>query len=254
MRDILVTRRADQRAYDERSSALANAYLDAVLVHRDPRFARLEDTFTAQSRLARPGRLHGLRRRRRSAASAAPPREWWSRPAAGSWEGSLLRTAAAAQRTLWPATGVPMTLVAGPFCPADDRRALEAVVRRQEGLGLEHTVPDLGEELRRATASVSQCGYNTALDVVRARVPALVVPYATAEEDEQRRRARRLARLGALRVLQPERLAPAVLARAVESLHTFEPAVPRSISTAPSARPSCSERATAPSRLQARFA
>ena len=48
-----------------------------------------------------------------------------------------------------------------------------------------------------AAASISQCGYNTALDLVRTRVPALVVPYATPEEDEQTRRARRLEQLGA---------------------------------------------------------
>ena len=68
---------------------------------------------------------------------------------------------------------------------------------RPPGLELVRTVPDLGAELRAAAASVSQCGYNTALELLRSRVPALVVPYATPEEDEQRRRARRLARLGA---------------------------------------------------------
>ena len=85
-------------------------------------------------------------------------------------------------------------------------------------------MPDLGAELDRAAASVSQCGYNTALELMQARVPALVVPYATEEEDEQRRRARRLARLGALRVLAPERLSPAALAGAIRSLAGFTPA------------------------------
>ena len=65
---------------------------------------------------------------------------------------------------------------------------------------LRRSVPDLADELGRARASISQCGYNTALDLLRTRVPALVVPYATPEEDEQTRRARRLERLGALKV------------------------------------------------------
>jgi predicted glycosyltransferase len=63
---------------------------------------------------------------------------------------------------------------------------------------------------------VSQCGYNTALDVLRAGVPALVVPFAAPGEDEQARRAARLAATGAVRALDPghlngERLAAAVL-------------------------------------------
>jgi predicted glycosyltransferase len=62
------------------------------------------------------------------------------------------------------------------------------------------SVPDLAAELSTARASISQCGYNTALDVLRTHVPALVIPYATPEEDEQTRRARRLEQLGALQV------------------------------------------------------
>jgi predicted glycosyltransferase len=50
-------------------------------------------------------------------------------------------------------------------------------------------------------------------------VPALVVPYATPEEDEQMRRARRLERLGALRVAALEDL-PSEL----ERLRGFRPA------------------------------
>ena len=47
----------------QRACALANAHLDGVLVHSDPRFARFEHTF-APRRAPRAGPLHGLRRRR----------------------------------------------------------------------------------------------------------------------------------------------------------------------------------------------
>ncbi|MEA2244972.1 MAG: hypothetical protein QOD24_4528, partial [Solirubrobacteraceae bacterium] len=39
LRDILVSNRADQEAFDDRAAALANAHLDAVLVHSEPGFA-----------------------------------------------------------------------------------------------------------------------------------------------------------------------------------------------------------------------
>ena len=61
LRDILVASRADQRAHDDRARALADAHLDAVLVHADPAFARLEDTFAPTAPAARPGPLHRLR-------------------------------------------------------------------------------------------------------------------------------------------------------------------------------------------------
>ena len=84
-------------------------------------------------------------------------------------------------------------------------------------------MPDLGAELRSAAASISQCGYNTALELIDARVPALVVPFATPEEDEQLARARRLEELGAVRVLAPAHLDADALAEAALALLDFEP-------------------------------
>ncbi len=84
-------------------------------------------------------------------------------------------------------------------------------------------VPDLVAELRGARVSISQCGYNTALDLVVAGVPALVVPYATAVENEQRQRAARLAAAGAVQVLDPDRLDAAALAAALQALLRFTP-------------------------------
>jgi predicted glycosyltransferase len=117
-----------------------------------------------------------------------------------------------------------MRLIAGPFLPDADREELAAAAATVPGATLVPSVPALGPELDGAAASVSQCGYNTALELIQARIPALVVPYATAQEDEQRRRARRLARLGALRVLEPEALGPEPLARAILALDGFAPA------------------------------
>ena len=131
--------------------------------------------------------------------------------------GPLLRAAVEAQ----PATGTPMRLIAGPLLPEDAWQRVCALAGPE--IELRRTVADLGAELRGARASVSQGGYNTALEVVRSGVPGLIVPYATPEEDEQTRRARRLERRGAVRVLAAERLAPATLAAEVRRLLTFEP-------------------------------
>ena len=85
-------------------------------------------------------------------------------------------------------------------------------------------MPDLSAELAAADASVSQCGYNTALDLLRARIPALVVPFAQGREDEQTRRAGRLEAMGALRVLPATRLDGRTLAAEVRDLLRFRPA------------------------------
>jgi predicted glycosyltransferase len=59
--------------------------------------------------------------------------------------------------------------------------------------------------------------------VLRARVPAVVVPYAAPGEDEQARRAGRLADLGGMRALPPGDLYAGALVREIRALVGTDP-------------------------------
>lgn len=228
LRDLLVGRGGEQAAFDDRASALANAYFDAVLVHSDPRFARLEESFRPRVPLRTAVHHTGfVVSNGTSPYDGAVPFEGGRDvvvSAGGGMVGAPLLTAAVEAHRLLP--DVDMTIIAGPFLPEDAWQALQGRAAGRPGLTLRRSVPDLGAELRAARASVSQCGYNTALDVLRARVPALVVPFAENGEDEQRRRACRLERLGAVRVLDPAALRPRVLADEIRALLRFRPRYP----------------------------
>jgi predicted glycosyltransferase len=223
LRDILVGRRTDQAAHDERACTIANRHLDAVLVHSDPSFARLEQSFAMRSRLRVPVHYTGfvqpgtgprpLRRERRVVVSVG----------GGRVGEELLTAAVRAHPALERETALRMTVIGGPFLPEPAWRRVRAEAR---GIELLRTVPELGAHLRSARASISQCGYNTAIEILSARVPALVVPFATPEEDEQTVRAGRLAALGAVRMLDPGRLEPHVLAAEVLRLLDFRPRSP----------------------------
>jgi predicted glycosyltransferase len=215
LRDILVSRREDQQRHDDRAAERANAHLDAILVHSDPGFARLEETFAPATPLRVPVHYTGFVVRE---GAAAPRGEHVLVSAGGGLVGEALLTAAVRAQ---PLTGMPMRVVGGPLLPEDAWERIDALAGPE--VELRRTVADLGAELREARASVSQAGYNTALEVVRAGVPGVLVPYATPQEDEQTRRARRLERLGAVRVLAPETLTPAALAGAIRGLRTFCP-------------------------------
>ena len=217
LRDILVSARADQQRHDDRAVALANEHLDAVLVHSDPGFARLEETFAPGEPLRVPVHYTGFVVREGDGAASAPGEHVVVSAGGGLVGEPLLRAAAEAQ----PEAGVPLRLIAGPLLPDAAWQRLCAL--EGPGVELRRTVADLGAELRGARASVSQGGYNTALEVVRSGVPGLLVPYATPEEDEQLRRARRLERLGAVRVLAPERLGRSTLAAELRRLLAFRP-------------------------------
>ncbi|HEX2103547.1 MAG TPA: glycosyltransferase [Solirubrobacteraceae bacterium] len=231
VRDILVGSRPDQARHDERASTTANELFDAILVHADPAFARLEDSFRPATPLRTPVHYTGFVLPRSEASRAIAPRpEATERPrvlvsaGGGLYGGDLMRAAVDAHRLDLADAGIDLRLVCGPFLPDDEWRALRAAARGRRGLDVRRSVPDLRAELATAAASVSQCGYNTALDVLHAGVPALVVPFRAGQEDEQDRRADRLERMGALRMLEAERADGATLAAEVRALLEFRPA------------------------------
>ena len=223
LRDILVER---NQHHDELACHRANRYFDAVLVHSDARFARLEESFHPRSPLKVPVHYTGFVTKEHT-EDAKPELRRASRivvSAGGGLVGeALLRTAIQAYEFLRAPDKPEMRLIGGPFIPEQSWQTLVEIAREKQGISLLRSVPDLGVELRSAAASISQCGYNTAMDIVRSRVPALVVPFSGEKQDEQMNRARRLERLGALRMLEPERLDAQTLAAEVEPLLRFQP-------------------------------
>lgn len=226
VRDLLMRRDRGQERRDERTTEVLATYFDAVVVHADPRVARLEHTFPPATRL--PIAVYHLGY---VVPGGSPPS--WRRPArpvvvvsagGGRSGGPLLTAAAEAHRRHLAPLGVTTRLVTGPFLPEATAGSLRVQAERCPSLHVERFVPDLCAVMASASASVSQCGYNSALDVLRSGVPALVVPFGG--DDEQPERARRLARLGAVRVLPEDGLDPDVLAREIRLLLESEPAAP----------------------------
>lgn len=221
LRDILVTGRHDQQRHDDRACALSNTFFDAIFVHGDPRFARLEESFSARDPLTTPLHYTGYLVRGSAAPAPATRHARVVVSAGGGRVGAaLLRAALAAQHRLWAESGLFMTAIAGPLMPDEDWTSLQALAARVPGLRLERSVPSLLPHLAQARVAVSQCGYNTMLDLVQSRTPAVLVPYAAPGENEQTRRAHRLASFGLARVVDAASLDGTTLARAVgEAMH-----------------------------------
>jgi predicted glycosyltransferase len=223
LRDILVDVRPDQQQHDDRARWLCERYFDVVLVHADPALARLEDSFRPRQPLRVPVLYTGYVVPARAAARPTPRAAHVLVSAGGGIVGDgLFRTVLQARALLRERP--PLRLVAGPFLPESQWRALQELARGLEGVTLLRQVPDMVAEMRQARASISQCGYNTALDILVSNVPALVVPYATVTENEQSERATRLAELGAMQQLEAGVLDPTRMAAALEALLRFTPA------------------------------
>ncbi len=73
---------------------------------------------------------------------------------------------------------------------------------------IEPARPEFRQMLRHAAASVSLCGYNTALDILQAGTPAVFVPFDDGNEVEQGLRADALARRDGIAALTRADLSP----------------------------------------------
>lgn len=227
LRDILVGKKPHQQKHDERAVAVANSYFDAVMVHSDPSFARLEESLCSHASLRTPvyytGFVQAVQQESRQRAARIRQRQILVSAGGGLVGETLFRAAIEAYSMLRLTDDVQMKIVTGPFLPEDAWQSLRAAAHGQPGLSLKRFVPDLCAEMQNSVASVSQCGYNTALDILRAGLPALVVPFSEGQEDEQLKRARRLERLSALRVMEQQEMDAARLAAEVRGLLNFTP-------------------------------
>jgi predicted glycosyltransferase len=225
LRDILVSGRRNQQIHEERIVFTANRWFDAILVHSDPSFARLEDSFHPRTRLSpsvhHTGFVVGSRRKLPRDRSRNGPIVVSA--GGGHYGFQLLSSAIEAHALLSQTEPLTMKLVAGPFLPEEQWKELRVASDGRRGVTLVRSVPDLYSELSQARASISQCGYNTAMEIIQAQVPALVVPFADRGEDEQLRRAQRLEALDAVRVLEQKELTPKRLVDEIRTLIDFQP-------------------------------
>jgi len=223
VRDLLVDR-ADRQKHDDRARDICAEYFDAVLVHADPRFATLDDTFRPSRPMETPVHHTGFVVDEDHVDAAVAPRSGVLVSGGGGRFAERLYTMAIDAHTLLGDAAPPMTIVAGPLCPDDLFARLRAAAASRPFIHVEQTVADLCGAMRRAAVSVSQCGYNTALDIVRAAVPAIVVPFDDNGDTEQTARAMRLEQLRAVQVVRAA-AGPAALATALISAQRLQPPV-----------------------------
>ena len=191
---------------------------DAVLVHGDPAFVRLDASFPETARIREHLRYTGY------VASAEGP----AAPA-GVGEGETVVSAGggvAAHRLVDTAI---------ECAHRDPRRRWRVLVGPNAGASaladwcraagpntvVEPNRPDFVSILSRARVSVSQAGYNTSADLLAAGTRAVLVPFAAAGEREQSIRARVLAEAGVAQVIEEDRLTPNLLLRTLHLADTM---------------------------------
>jgi len=221
IRDILAPPSKSGKA--ETAAALVNQYYDAVLVHSDEQITPLSASWPVTPALARKLLYTGYVAP--SAAGAHPDRLGQGRVivsvGGGAVGGPLLETALEAAKR--DETLQWHLLVGGKDAAA---KSASYAITASPSVTIEPARPDFRQMLCHAAASVSLCGYNTALDILQAGTPAVFVPFDEGGEVEQTLRAQQLAKLPGIALLPAAKLSAQSLYEAVLNAMAAPPRAP----------------------------
>ncbi|MBS7698417.1 MULTISPECIES: glycosyltransferase [unclassified Chelatococcus] len=215
-RDVLAASRRPERI--AQSHAHLRAFYDAVLVHGDPAVLPLEASWPVDDGVGALLRYTGYiddgsaAIARSDAIDPVPQGEILVSGGGSAASLPVYRAAIGAAAIL--ARHPWRLLVGAGVSEADFKSLLEAA---PDHLTVERARRDFPALLARAAVAVSQFGYNTAVDLLRAGTRAVVVPFEDGGETEQRLRAERFAREGLVTVLPQEELSADRLAETVRA-------------------------------------
>ena len=224
VRDILQERKKSGRAEETRD--LVHQYFDHVLVHSDPEIIRLNETFPLAFEVDDKLTYTGF----------VVPKPTTKKPdikqfdiivsaGGGAFGGGLMESA---MKVAIDQSDYQWCLTTGPNLPTDISKKLHksappyvSVVPRLE---------NLAAHISKAKISISQCGYNTAMDVLSVhsesstkQFGAVFVPYDTEGQSEQLRRAELLERAGYGISLPESKLSPASLLASMTEARKLPP-------------------------------
>ena len=224
VRDVLIANSKPGRAKD--IAATAKRFYDLVLVHGDQRLIRFDASFPAAAEITDRIRYTGYVTEAKAVTQAVDRTDGEVLVSAGGGAVGLplLRAAIAARRHSREANR-PWRIITGTNLPEADVAALTRQAEGDRGIVLERFRTDFAALLARCRVSVSQGGYNTVLETVASRTPAVIVPFAEGQESEQTDRVRLLADKGLLRFLPQSELTPERLAAEIDRAATMTPPV-----------------------------
>ena len=225
VRDILVEKSEGREKFEKRAVDTLNKFFSGLLIHADPDFVTLEQTFGRTEAITTdihytgfisPRPSAGARDRIRMELDLDPDeRLIVASIGSGSVGLELLEATVGSLDTL-AARGkkVQLQVFTGPYLAEAAYQKLCA--KRSRHLRVERFSKHFVDWLAAADMSVSMAGYNTSMNILSAGVPALMYPFN--QNREQRMRISRIGSCGNIRLLEQADLAAETLADGIEAM------------------------------------
>lgn len=223
LRDILVEKK-DPKAYESRVLDQLNTYFDLLLIHSDGQLLALDETFSRVDDIGIPSvytgfvcpkvePAAGLRLRRE--LDIAEKQKLIVVSAGGGRSGYDLLSAILDAYPLWADSDrIRIEMFAGPFRDLQEFKKLTA--KAVGGVRVRNFTHRFLDYLAAADLSVSLAGYNTCMNLLAARVPALVFPYS--KQKEQPLRVEKIKHFIPMKILRDKDIEPARLSRYIDAM------------------------------------
>ncbi|WP_120498245.1 glycosyltransferase family protein [Kiloniella sp. EL199] len=217
IRDILTTHKTPGKS--EWIIDRVQKDIDHVLVHGDPDFMPLEDSFPLaakiKDKIVYTGYVveHDIES---PDTRSATKREGVLISGGGGAVALPLAEATIKAKDFSTLKNVPWRLLLGTNLP--DQEFNDIVKRAPDGLSVERNRSDFYTLLSKAQLSISQAGYNTVMETLMTETPAIVVPFSADGQSEQTDRAKKLAKAGVLSLLSEANLTPENLAQKIDDV------------------------------------
>ncbi len=229
LRDVLVEKN-DPRTYEKRVIRSLSRYFDLLLVHSDEKLLPLDQTFSRVKEIPIPLYYTGFITQRGHPQNGEKLRRELN---LGVHEKLIVASAGGGRAGYRPLKGfiqacdllrdrmgIRLEVFTGPFMDADEFKDLSALSR--PGINIRRFTRRFLNYLFAADLSFSLAGYNTCMNLLVTRVPALVYPYH--RQQEQPLRVEKLKKLLPMRILNDRDLEPAMLRNHIEQMLLNPPA------------------------------
>lgn len=215
LRDILVSKR-DQVRHEDQVCYMMNRYFDLLLIHSDPKFQQLEETYSRMKDLTVRTRYTGFVAKAASEKEADQKNTFLVEKnktplilasiGGGRVGIELLECAIQASSIVKETQPHRLLIFTGPYLPEDQFSRLQEMVMSKSNITLKRYTTEFLSYMKSADLSISMAGYNTCMNILTTGTKALLLPFTGNNNEEQTIRAEKLEALGVVTVVHPDEL------------------------------------------------
>jgi len=227
LRDIVVTKQ-DQVRHEEKVCKLMNKYFDMLLIHGDPQFQNLEESFSRVNDLKCQVHYTGYVVQKNDVSINMQEIDV-EKPfilvsvGGGRFGHELLECVI--NSAFFLETRIPhqILIFTGPFMPHEKYMYFQSLASDCANIKIHRYHPNFLKYMSFADLSISMAGYNTTMNILTTQVRAMILPFTGNDDQEQTVRAQKLKELGIVEVIHPSELIPETFAEKIIHYLNYQP-------------------------------